>query len=187
VTASGPEPGPGGAGAGAAARSVRARRFQWLERRLFEVLGGWVPTVPEPDVKLALRSHSFQHAWHAALWADLLPTSQHGATASAAPDGALAPVLDAVAEPSGTLARLVGAYRVVLPRVVTAYAGQVEEASPLSEGPLVRALNLMLADDVEAWRVGEGLVQRCLMSAADAELAARHAARIEALWVAVGA
>ena len=32
----------------------RVGNYKWIEMRLFEVLGGWVATVPELDVKLRL-------------------------------------------------------------------------------------------------------------------------------------
>ena len=40
---------------------------------LFEVLGGWVATVPELDVKTTLGRHCYHHAWHAELWVKRLP------------------------------------------------------------------------------------------------------------------
>jgi hypothetical protein len=48
----------------------------WIERRLFEVLGGYVQTVPEPSVKLALARHSRHHAWHAELLEPLRPDTR---------------------------------------------------------------------------------------------------------------
>ena len=41
--------------------------------RLFEVLGGWVATVPELDVKLVLGRHTWFHAEHAKRWDERLP------------------------------------------------------------------------------------------------------------------
>ncbi len=41
--------------------------------KLFEVLGGWVATVPELDVKMRLGTHCYHHAWHAELWHKRLP------------------------------------------------------------------------------------------------------------------
>ena len=32
----------------------RVGNYKWAEMRLFEVLGGWVATIPELDVKLVL-------------------------------------------------------------------------------------------------------------------------------------
>ena len=33
----------------------RVGNYKWIEMRLFEVLGGWVATVPELDVKMRAR------------------------------------------------------------------------------------------------------------------------------------
>ncbi len=51
----------------------RVGNYKWAEMRLFEVLGGWVATVPELDVKLVLGRHTYHHAWHAELWHKRLP------------------------------------------------------------------------------------------------------------------
>ena len=45
----------------------RVGHYKWIEMRLFEVLGGWVATVPELDVKIKLGVHCYKHAWHAEL------------------------------------------------------------------------------------------------------------------------
>src|SRR6476646_3320468 len=51
----------------------RVGNYKWAEMRLFEVLGGWVATVPELDVKLVLGRHTYHHAWHSELWHKRLP------------------------------------------------------------------------------------------------------------------
>ena len=51
----------------------RVGHYKWIEMRLFEVLGGWVATVPELDVKMRLGTHCYHHAWHAELWHKRLP------------------------------------------------------------------------------------------------------------------
>ncbi|MCB1016161.1 MAG: hypothetical protein KDB10_13735, partial [Acidimicrobiales bacterium] len=51
----------------------RVGHYKWIEMRTFEVLGGWVATVPELDVKLRLGTHTYHHAWHAELWHKRLP------------------------------------------------------------------------------------------------------------------
>ena len=37
--------------------AARVGHYKWIEMRLFEVLGGWVATVPELDVKMHLGTH----------------------------------------------------------------------------------------------------------------------------------
>ena len=53
--------------------AARVGHYKWIEMRLFEVLGGWVATVPELDVKMRLGTHTYHHAWHAELWHKRLP------------------------------------------------------------------------------------------------------------------
>ena len=68
--------GTGGRSPGSSRVEESARRvghYKWIEMRLFEVLGGWVATVPELDVKLRLGTHCYHHAWHAELWHKRLP------------------------------------------------------------------------------------------------------------------
>ncbi len=162
----------------------RARHFRALEGRLFEVLGQWVPSVPEPEAKLVLRRHSFQHASHADLWAGILPGSEGERPASLRPP--LAAVLDAVAEPTDTIARLAGAYQVLLSHLVTAYSRLREAATAASDGPLARALELMVGDDVVACREGQCLLEGLPVSRPDAERCAAHVGRLEAMIVAAG-
>ena len=41
--------------------------------RIFELMGGWVATMPELDVKLRLGTHCYHHAFHSELWHKRLP------------------------------------------------------------------------------------------------------------------
>lgn len=131
----------------------RARRFRDLERRLFEVMGGWVPDTSDTEIKLRLRAQSFQHAWHADLWANLLPAAEEDGE-RAAGGGRLEEAVEAMAEAPDTAARLECAYRVVLPELVATYTSFRDHASSAADGPLVRALSLMLADDRQACEIG---------------------------------
>jgi hypothetical protein len=72
----------------------RIGRHAWLEMRLFEVLGRWSGTVPDPRARAAFATHSRQHAWHAELWHGLLPAVPHlGAAELVAPDEAAAAIV----------------------------------------------------------------------------------------------
>mgnify|MGYP001222847958 FL=1 len=70
----------------------------WVEARLFEIVGRWSGTVPEPRARALFASQSHHHAWHAELWHDLLPALPHVATdafvAPAAGDAALISALE---------------------------------------------------------------------------------------------
>jgi hypothetical protein len=72
----------------------RIGHHAWLEMRLFEVLGRWSGTVPDPRARAAFATHSRQHAWHAELWHGLLPAVPHlGAAELVAPDEAAAAIV----------------------------------------------------------------------------------------------
>src|SRR3546814_19619578 len=84
--------------------------------RLFEVLGGWVATVPELDVKLRLGTHCYPHAWHAELWHKRLPElrEMNPERLTVAPTDELVAFVDAMTEteePALQLAQLDGPSR----------------------------------------------------------------------------
>jgi hypothetical protein len=160
----------------------------WLEMRLFEVLGAWVPTVPELDVKSHLATHSRRHAWHAELWHGHLPRVA-GIDADALvapPSSGVADALVALAEPAGTLERLAGTYRVVLPRVVAATAHRLAGTSDVADAALARSLRFVLADDLDDWREGEALLQSLIGGPDDVDRAHAQQARVEKLIVGAG-
>jgi hypothetical protein len=67
---------PATMGAGALPLDAQAKvvgAYQWMERRLFEILGGWVVSEPVPEARLMFDVYSQQHGWHAELWAERLP------------------------------------------------------------------------------------------------------------------
>jgi hypothetical protein len=133
------------------------RSFAALERRLFEVLGGWVPIVPEAEAKLLLRSHSFQHAWHAELWDGIAPRVGRQAGVDG-PAAELVPVLERVPDIASTADRMRAVYGDVLPRLVGAYRDMRDTTAPASDGPLVRVLTLILRDDEPALASGQLLL-----------------------------
>jgi hypothetical protein len=164
----------------------------WSERRAFEIFGGWVPEVDDPAAKVALDRHSAHCAWRARQWEDRLPVlagvsredlvaAPHGleglADAAARAVGGLEPERSDVA----TVARLAGAYRVVLPRLVSAYRVHLAAASPVADGPTRRSLGMGLADAVEDWAEGETLLQRFLVDPVAVRAAAETVTSLESV------
>lgn len=169
----------------------RVGSYAWVEMRLFEILGAWVASAPEVGVKLRFGTECYHHAWHAELWRARLPhldqVDLDDLTAAANEQlEAFMAGLAAPAEPDQTIEKLVGLYRVLLPHKVTAYTEHLRAASIVSDAPIIRALNLALADELADWRSGEILVQAHLVSAGDVRRAADHQCRLEALMVEAG-
>lgn len=169
----------------------RAGGYRWVESRLFEALGAWAVSAPEGGAKAVLAAHARQHAGHADLWHELLPAAGDMTPESLTgpADAGLVAFAAELASPVGsstTVERLVGAYRVLLPRMVTAYTAHLELTSAVCDGPVIRALRLVLRDEVEGWAGGEALIQSMLVSEDQVRAAAQHQARLEWMITAAG-
>ncbi|HZQ28115.1 MAG TPA: hypothetical protein VFA94_10500 [Acidimicrobiales bacterium] len=169
----------------------RAGHYRWIEMRLFEVLGGWVATVPELDVKIRLGAHTYKHAWHADLWTKRLPELRE-----MNPDRLTAPAnddvvafMDAVAEPESpdqTIEKLVGVYRVLIPRKIAAYTYHLNNTSTITDAPTIRSLKFILQDELDDWRDGEMLLQSLIDTEDEVRRAADHQAKLEAMITKAG-
>jgi hypothetical protein len=139
----------------------RLGHFRWIEMRLFEVLGGWVQTTPDPQVKVWLAEVSRHHAWHAELLEERLPEVRELSPErqTVAPDAAVAAYVDALMAldgPDVTTDRLVGAYDVLVPRLVAAYTAHLLRCTPVADVAVARSVRFILADlsdDLAAARV----------------------------------
>ena len=159
--------------------------------RLFEVLGGWVATVPELDVKLRLGTHCYHHAWHSELWHKRLPElrEMNPERLTAPPNDELVVFVDAMTEPEGpelTIEKLVGAYRVLIPAKIAAYTYHLNNTSTITDAPTIRSLKFALADEFEDWRDGEMMLQSLIQSEAELDRAIAHQSKLQKLLLAAG-
>ena len=169
----------------------RVGNYKWIEMRLFEVLGGWVATVPELDVKLRLGTHCYHHAWHSELWHKRLPElrEMNPERLTAPPNDELVVFVDAMTEPEGpelTIEKLVGAYRVLIPAKIAAYTYHLNNTSTITDAPTIRSLKFALADEFEDWRDGEMMLQSLIQSEAELDRAIAHQSKLQKLLLAAG-
>ena len=163
----------------------RVGNYKWTEMKLFEALGGWVATVPELDVKMRLGTHCYHHAWHADLWHKRLPElrEMNPERLTVPANDAMVRFIDAMTEPEApelTIEKLVGVYRVLIPRFIAAYTYHRNNTSEITDAPTIRSINFILQDEFDDWRDGEMLLQS-LIDHAEARRARRaHQARLEA-------
>jgi len=170
------------------ATARRAGAARWLDARLFEIVGGWVAAVPEPEVKIALAAQASHHGWHATLWGERLPTL-HGVDPASwvgPPSAGVEQAVELLGTASGTVERLAGLHRALLPRLAAAHASHLDSASPVADAPTIRTLRLVLRDEVEDQQAGERLLQGLLGAAADVERAAAQQAAVESLLAEAG-
>jgi len=163
----------------------------WIEQRLFEILGGWVADTArgnEPELARMLADHAHHHSWHAELWRDRLPElAEHPpAEANRPRSEAVADVVDAVADAESSIDRLVGVYRVLLPRLVADYDAALQTTSALTDGPTARVLKLCLADLRDDQRDGEDALETLIGSSGAATTADARQASLAARADAAG-
>jgi hypothetical protein len=198
---------------GAAAALVG--EYRWIEHALYVLLGRWVAEAPLAQVQVHLDAESMRHAWHAELWAERLPvlsgTDPDRLTIPSVPAAAVFALLgasiplavarlgddrsvdagddpDAAAtELPGMLPRLAGLYRVVLPRLVVSYERHLAATAEPTDGPVIRALRLILNDEIEDWRAGEHLIERLVTRPHDVAAVVDYQQRLESALVGAGA
>ena len=183
--------------------------YRWIEATLFATLGAWVTALPLAGVQELLDAQSMRHAWHAELFAERLPVragaDPDGLTTPSPATAALFAALDGIEVPEvgpgsswppadragaprpGALPRRAGLYRVVVPRLVTTYTRHLRVTVPVADGPLRRALRLVLRDEVEDWLAGERLVQRLVQRPHDVAAVYEFQEHLESVAVAAGA
>jgi len=169
----------------------RVGHYKWTEMRLFEVLGGWVATVPELDVKLMLGRHTYHHAWHSELWHKRLPElrEMNPERLNVPPNDAYVTFMEAVREPGAaeeTIEKLVGVYRVLLPRKIAVYTYHLNGTSTITDAPTIRSLKFALQDEFEDWRDGEMMLQSLIDTPEKVDRANRRQAELEHLYLESG-
>ena len=169
----------------------RIGNYKWAEMRLFEALGGWVATVPELDVKIVLGRHTYHHAWHAELWHKRLPElrEMNPDRLTLPANAAFERFMDAVREPEApehTIEKLVGVYRVLIPRFIGVYTYHLNGTSTIADAPTIRSLKFILQDEFDDWRDGEMLLQSLIDTPEKAERAARRQQELEVLYLGSG-
>jgi hypothetical protein len=138
----------------------RIGQHAWVEMRLFETLGAWSAAVVDPRARALLANQSHHHAWHAELWHDLLPALPHLPAADlvgpADSDSELVASLAALDPAEGgagadddeptDAARLAAVYEQAMPRLQATYEDHLAHTRPVTDGPTIRALRLVLTD-----------------------------------------
>jgi hypothetical protein len=169
----------------------RVGNYKWTEMKLFEALGGWVATVPELDVKMRLGTHCYHHAWHAELWHKRLPELREmkPERLTVPTNDKMVEFIEAMTEPEGpdlTIEKLVGAYRVLIPRFIAVYTFHMNNTSEITDAPTIRSIKFILQDEYDDWRDGELMLQSLITTADEVRRAAEHQARLETIMVEAG-
>jgi len=169
----------------------RVGNYKWTEMKLFEALGGWIATVPELDIKMRLGTHCYHHSWHADIWHKRLPELREmkPERLTVPANEAMERFIEAMTEPEAaelTIEKLVGVYRVLIPRSIAAYTYHRNGASEITDAPTIRFINFILQDEYDDWRDGEMMLQSLITTPDHVRRAAEHQAKLEAIMVEAG-
>lgn len=165
----------------------RAGAHHWFESRLFELLGAWVPTTTDPELRLMLDRHSHHAAWRAREWWDRLPVlaDVERAALSRPPAASAVAAAERMAAAEGDGARLALAYRFAVPRLWVSYDRyrcELEQGGGgISDGSSLRTLRLVGPDVAADWHEGEAALQEVLRVGANIRQAAGAVAAMEEL------
>jgi hypothetical protein len=169
----------------------RVGHYKWVEMKIFEMMGGWVATVPELDIKLRLGTHCYHHAFHSELWHKRLPElrEMNPERLTVPPNPEFEAFIEGLTEPEAaelTIEKMTGLYRVLLPRLIAAYTYHLNNTSEITDSPTIRSLNFCLQDDMEEWREGEMILQSLIETPDEVARAAAQQSHLTNLLIASG-
>lgn len=150
---------------------TRVGHYQWIEQRLFELCGRWVTEIGDAEATFLVGTQSFHHSFLAEQWSRRLP--QLGGEAEVvvtAPNDGVEQLLSVewwADRPD--VAKLVGLYRILMPRMAATYEEHRSKTSEVADGQTERVLDLCLRDYHPDWTAGEFLLQKIVVSDAQIE------------------
>ena len=119
----------------------------WLERRLFEAVGAWVPPTPERAVKLAFARESRRFGWHAELFEPLRPSTRDHDIAERGPlDAGWRTLVARMLAATTTAARL-ERLQDVLGSATDCYEAHLAAMRSFRDGPVLRVVQIVLDDE----------------------------------------
>lgn len=131
---------------GLEAAARRLGSWCWAERRLFEILGGWVRDTPEAPLKALFATHSRHHGWRAERWAEVLPGAYVPGPEELIVGGAAGELFEALAAIEPSALRATAHYHVVYPALLAAYEASPVVMNPVTDGPALRAIRIIVGD-----------------------------------------
>lgn len=152
----------------------RIGSYVWVEARLFEILGGWVQQVPEPEVKVFLAEQSHRHALYAQMWRDRLPHLREMDVDSLVrpADREIEQALALLSEAEVTMNsadRLVTVFRVILPKLIETYSNHRELCCDAADRPVMNTLDMLLANGTDDLNSGETRIRSLLAMPSNAD------------------
>jgi hypothetical protein len=132
------------------------RRYNFVEKKLFELCGAFINPTPEWEVKCALSLHLWLDAEHSqALRQRVAELRLPPLHLDKIPDPKLGVFLEEAFWAQNTVELLTGIFRVIRPALLAAYRKHLAESNPLFDQPTCRILRIAVQEEEDMIHWGE--------------------------------
>jgi uncharacterized ferritin-like protein (DUF455 family) len=144
--------------------AARLAKYRYLEIQIVELMGGWVESVPEPDVKISFGRQMYQDIVHADVIGKRLPElkARQERYHATAPSDEFVKLLEEIWNAQSTLPRLAALYRVLKPGLVDALTQHLSLIALPEDEPTERILKSIIEADGDDIGWGEGVIDKLL-------------------------
>jgi hypothetical protein len=166
-----------------------ARRFSnyhHATRQLVHLMGGWCARAPEMSIKILIGTHIWDNAQHLEGIRQRLKELRYPSELPACPSIEYGQFLDELDEAQNSLELLVGIYRVLKPRLISAYQWHLVQCDPLIDEPSIRLLKRMVSDEGENILQGNAAIEMLMKDAKAAEAALKWQSKLERMATDLG-
>jgi hypothetical protein len=165
------------------------RNYRYAAERMMRILGGWIALTPELSAKLLLGRHVWDNAQHADALGRRLPELRAPAHVSEPATAAFVTFMDAIEapeQPSQTIERLTGVYRVLKPHLRDRYRHHLAQANAVYEPPTRRILERCADDESRHIQAGALVLDHLLVTETLQDRARAWEGNLRQLLVAAG-
>jgi hypothetical protein len=166
-----------------------ARRFSnyhHATRQLVHLFGGWCARVPEMSIKILIGTHIWDNAQHLEAIHQRLKELRYPSELPACPSLEYGRFLDELDEAQNSLEFLVGIYRILKPRLISAYQWHIAQCDPLIDEPSIHVLKRMIADEAANIVQGNAAIEVLMKDSKAAEAALKWQAKLEKMATDLG-
>jgi uncharacterized ferritin-like protein (DUF455 family) len=139
-------------------------RYRYTEIQCMELMGSWVSTMADPEVKIGFGRHMFQDSVHADLLGKRIPElkgrSRH--FHSIPPSDEFVRLLEELWKESDELLRMVGLYRVLKSELVSVYRRHIDRLELPADEPTGYILRLIADEEQDHIEWAEKVIERLL-------------------------
>ena len=132
------------------------RRYNYVEKRLYEISAAFMNPTPEWEVKGALSLHLYLDGEHSqALRSRVAELRRPPLYLDQSPDPKLEALMEEALRARDTVELLAGVYRVIRPALLAAYRKHIAETNPVFDHPTCRLMKIAAGEEEEMIAWGE--------------------------------